>query len=364
MRRIFQSDRFKRYLETSFIGQYFVRRQALKSFDLMAGFVYSQILLCCVKLDIFNFLKDGPKDIERVFNFLNLDKAKFDCLFMGASAIGLIEKDEGDLIDLTVQGHIFANDKGLLALILHHEMFYRDLMEPVAFLKEKDKETSLNRYWGYVEQRGVPSDTELEQKTENAKRYSELMAISQPLVTDQMFSAYDFTKHTSVLDVGGGKASFSIRLAKFIPGIKVANLDLPEVCEEAKKNVKQAGLVDAVKIIPSNFLEDEIPSGYDLVTLIRVLYDHSEENVIKLLQLIRKSLSNNGKLLIAEPMANNNFPGISCDAYFWFYLALMGKGRPRSSGELIALLRDCGFSKARCLKTTLPIQTGIVLAEA
>ena len=220
MRRIFQSDRFKRYLETSFIGQYFVRRQALKSFDLMAGFVYSQILLCCVKLDIFNFLKDGPKDIERVFNFLNLDKAKFDCLFMGASAIGLIEKDEGDLIDLTVQGHIFANDKGLLALILHHEMFYRDLMEPVAFLKEKDKETSLNRYWGYVEQRGVPSDAELEQKTENAKRYSELMAISQPLVTDQMFSAYDFTKHTSVLDVGGGKASFSIRLAKFIPGIK------------------------------------------------------------------------------------------------------------------------------------------------
>ena len=28
-------------------------------------------------------------------------------------------------------------------------------MEPVAFLKEKDMETSLNKYWGYVEQRGV-----------------------------------------------------------------------------------------------------------------------------------------------------------------------------------------------------------------
>ena len=134
--------------------------------------------------------------------------------------------------------------------------------------------------------------------------------------------------------------------------------------KKQKKNVKQAGLVDAIKIIPSNFFEDEIPSGYDLVTLIRVLYDHSEESVIKLLQLIRKSLSSNGKLLIAEPMANNIFPGISCDAYFWFYLTVMGKGRPRSSKELIALLRDSGFSKARCLKTTLPIQTGIVLAEA
>jgi len=80
--------------------------------------------------------------------------------------------------------------------------------------------------------------------------------------------------------------------------------------------------------------------------------------------MIIKSLSNNEKILIAEPMANNNITRISCDAYFWFYLALMGKGRPRSSRELIGLLRDCGFSKARCLKTTLPIQTGIVLAEA
>ena len=134
--------------------------------------------------------------------------------------------------------------------------------------------------------------------------------------------------------------------------------------KKQKKNVKQAGLVDVIEIIPSNFFTDEIPSGYDLVTLIRVLYDHSEESVIKLLQLIRKSLSSNGKLLIAEPMANNVFPGISCDAYFWFYLTVMGKGKPRSAEELIALLRGCGFSKARCLKTTLPIQTGIVLAEA
>ncbi len=134
--------------------------------------------------------------------------------------------------------------------------------------------------------------------------------------------------------------------------------------KKQKKNVNQAGLADAIKIIPSNFFEDEIPSGYDLVTLIRVLYDHSEESVIKLLQLIRKSLSSNGKLLIAEPMANDLLSGISCDAYFWFYLTAMGKGRPRSSEELIGLLRGCGFSKARCLKTTLPIQTGIVLAEA
>ena len=45
----------------------------------------------------------------------------------------------------------------------------------------------------------------------------------------------------------------------------------------------------------------------------------------KTIAVDKKVPSSNGKLLIAEPMANNNFPGISCDAYFWFYLTLMGR---------------------------------------
>ena len=364
MRRVFQSDRLKRSLEKSFFVRYFVHRQALRAFDLMAGFVYSQILLSCVKLDLFNFLKDGAKSFDEVFRFLNLEPERFDCLIKGACAIGLIEQDESDSIDLSLKGHIFAQDKGLVALILHHEIFYKDLTEPVAFLRNKDTETSLNRYWGYVEQRGSVQNSIKIKKKENARKYSELMALSQPMVTDQLISAYNFRRHTAILDVGGGKASFSIRLSELIPGIKVANLDLPEVCEEAKKNVRQAELVSTVRIISSNFFEEELPYGYDLITLIRVLYDHSEENVKKLLRLVRASLPEHGKLLIAEPMANSSKFGSSADAYFWFYLTLMGRGKPRTSEELIKLLRNCGFSKARCLKTTLPIQTGIVLAEA
>ena len=62
---------------------------------------------------------------------------------MGASAIGLIEKDEGDLIDLTVQGHIFANDKGFSSYFASRNVL-SGLDGAGSILKEKDKETSLN----------------------------------------------------------------------------------------------------------------------------------------------------------------------------------------------------------------------------
>ena len=365
MRKIFQSEKLRLYFESNLFSRYFVRRQALQTFDLMAGFVYSQILLSCVKLNLFSFLIDEPKHLDTLSKFLNLDKPQFDCLINGACAIGLIEQDNNFLVDLSLKGHIFAHNKGLTALILHHEIFYRDLTEPVTFLKNNDVETSLNKYWDYTERKGCDVYNISTNKNENAKRYSELMSISQPLVTDQVFSAYNFDRHSSILDVGGGKASFSIRIAKIFPRLKViANLDLPNVCEEAEKNIATENLSKRIRVIPSNFFEEEIPHGYDLVTLIRVLYDHSEENVVKLLKSIRGSLSDGGRLLVAEPMAASTKSRISCDAYFWFYLTVMGKGKPRRAEELIELMRMSGFSKARCLKATLPIQTGIILAEA
>ena len=81
-----------------------------------------------------------------------------------------------------------------------------------------------------------PSDAEFEQKTENAKRYSELMAISQPLVTDQMFSAMILQNTLLFSMLEEGRRVFQFVWQNLFRD-KVANLDLPEVCEEAKKTL-------------------------------------------------------------------------------------------------------------------------------
>ena len=363
-RSVFQSQKLKTWTEKFFLTRFFVQIQAREAFDLMAGFVYSQVLLICIRLEVLKFLADGPKQIVELSDFLDLSKDRFDCLIGSACALGLLEEDGLGNIDLGIKGQIFAYDLGLCALIKHHELFYGDLVDPVGLFKDEGYETSLNRYWGYAKQQGNSNTGSQEEKKLNAKKYSDLMSLSQPLVTEQIFQSFNFDKYSSILDVGGGKGTFAIRLAEVFKGEKIASLDLPDVCIEANKSISRAGVEGKVTAIPLDFFKDPVPVGYELITLIRVLYDHPTEDVLRLLVNVRKALPKNGAVLIAEPMETNQITNkAKSDAYFWLYLAAMGKGRPRTSSELESLLLKAGFSRSRCLKTTLPIQTGIVVGK-
>ena len=51
--RILLNDRFRSFIESSIIFKPFIRAQANEIFDLVSGFVYSQILYACVSLDLF-----------------------------------------------------------------------------------------------------------------------------------------------------------------------------------------------------------------------------------------------------------------------------------------------------------------------
>jgi demethylspheroidene O-methyltransferase len=56
----------------------------------------------------------------------------------------------------------------------------------------------------------------------------------------------------------------------------------------------------------------------------------------------------------AEPMG---------DAYFGFYLLAMGRGRPRTMGEIAQLLRDAGFDAGREAKTRNPLVVSVFVAH-
>ena len=59
------------FLPTRFIA----KRRAMDLFDLVAGFVYSQVLLACVQLDVFNLLAKGPQTLDTLAPQLGLSHA-------------------------------------------------------------------------------------------------------------------------------------------------------------------------------------------------------------------------------------------------------------------------------------------------
>jgi demethylspheroidene O-methyltransferase len=127
--------------------------------------------------------------------------------------------------------------------------------------------------------------------------------------------------------------------------------------------LQHAGLGDRSRTFGGDFFADELPRGADIVSLVRVCFDHPDERVLKLLKAVRRALPDDGTLLLAEPMSE--VPGVEAmgGAYFGFYLLAMGRGRPRSAAQLSRLLEQAGFLPARAVPTRMPLQTGLLVAR-
>jgi demethylspheroidene O-methyltransferase len=111
-----------------------------------------------------------------------------------------------------------------------------------------------------------------------------------------------------------------------------------------------------------SFLRDSLPRGADVVSLIRVLHDHDDENVLALLRAVRAVLPAGGTLVIGEPMSGESGTD-AVSAYFSMYLYAMGSGRPRSFAALRGLLRKSGFADASLRSTRIPMIASVIVAR-
>jgi len=331
------------------------RRRSRALFDLMAGFVYSQVLHACVELDLFGLLAHEPLTIEQIAKHVDLPEDALERLVRAAIALKLLEPRARARVGLGTLGTPLANNEGLRALVDHHALLYEDLRDPVELLRRhSETDTALGRYYPYATEGSTPVAQEV-------ASYSALMSVTAEPLIAEVLDAYSFSGHRRVMDVGGGEGRFARALSHRWPQLEVSMFDLPSVAERATQ--ENTRLQSSVVVLGGDFRQDALPGGRDVITLVRILLDHGDATVLDLLKKVRHALAPNGKLLIAEPMAGARGAGTVGDAYFAFYLLAMGNGRARRQSELESLCLQAGFRRCRALGTRYPVSTGILVAE-
>jgi len=353
--RLLGSARFRRWASAFLPTRRLARRRATALFDLMAGFVYSQVLLACVRLDVFKILSGGAMTADVLSDRLVLDGDATRRLMSAACALGLVQRRGDGRFGLGPLGAVMAGNDALIAMAEHHGALYADLTDPVALLRGTQTSRQLQAFWPYASHKG---DCHVGQ----ARAYSTLMAASQPLVAEQLLDAYALRQHRLLLDIGGGDGSFLRHVAQQAPDLKLSLFELPAVAEQARARMDHCGLLHRCSIHAGNFLADPLPTGADVATLVRVVHDHDDDAVRRLLAAVRKALLPGGTLLLAEPMAGTPGAQAMGDAYFGFYLMAMGSGKPRSLEQLTLLLEGAGFVSIRPLRTRVPLQASVLLA--
>jgi demethylspheroidene O-methyltransferase len=335
------------------------QRHANAMFGVITGFVYTKTLTAAVDLGIIAACAEAPQSEAALAERAGLAPAAMGRLLAAAASIDLVEALPGNRWTLGQRGAALANNKGALAMIEHHKLFYTDLADPVAMLKRGRGGGELARFWSYAEAagRGDPAAAD----DPGTQAYSALMAASQPMVAEQVLEAFDFRGKRKLLDIGGGHGAFLAEVAAMHPELPLALFDLPPVAATARGVLAAKGL-DRVEVTGGSFRDDPLPGGADVISLVRILHDHDDAVVTALLATVHAALPPGGTLLIAEPMAGTKGAQAMGDAYFGLYLWAMGSGRPRTAEAYRAMLNAAGFSHVVERRTGVPMVTRLLVA--
>src|SRR5512140_915739 len=148
--RLTTSSEFRRWASANPLTRGSARRRARALFDLCAGFVYSQVLLACTRLRVFELVREGPLTVAELATRTHLPPDAARKLFDAAAALQLLERRGADAYGLGVHGAALLGNAAVVAMIEHHALLYADLADPVALLRGDRSGTELGRYWAYA----------------------------------------------------------------------------------------------------------------------------------------------------------------------------------------------------------------------
>jgi len=358
--RLVQSGAFQRFAWSNPLARLVARREARALFDLVAGFVYAQTLRACVELELCERLAAGPLPRAALAGEIGLPPEAAATLLRACEALGLLEPRARGRVALGPRGAALLGAAGVREMVRHHGGLYRDLADPVALLRRPRGEGAMAAFWSYAG-RAHPARAEPEQ----VAAYSALMAASQPMVAAQALASGALHRIASVLDVGGGEGAFLEAVAARWPAKRLGLFDLPAVTQRAQARLERAGLAGRIGLHPGDFLADPLPAGFGAISLVRVLHDHDDAQVLIILKAAQAALRPaGGRVVIIEPMADAPGARAVGGTYFGLYLHAMGRGRPRAPRELRALLLAAGFRRPRLWPTPLPLAAQVLSAEA
>ena len=111
-------------------------RHATSMFGIITGFVYTKTITAAVDAGIIAALAKAPATTQALADAAGLETGAMARLLGAAQAIDLVEPLPGGRWTLGQRGAALSNNHGALAMIEHHKLFYDDMSDPLAMLRQ------------------------------------------------------------------------------------------------------------------------------------------------------------------------------------------------------------------------------------
>ena len=269
-----------------------------------SGFWASKTLLSAVELELFTYLGTGSMTGEELGERAGLHPRGIEDFLDTLVALRLLDRD-GDGAD----GR------------------YRNTADTAAFLDKGSPtyiggilemfNTRLYGFWGGLTEALQTGQPQNEIKHTGRAMFDELYL--DPVRLEQFMHAmegislgnfhalagqFDFSRYTTVCDVGGATGQLCTILASHHPHLRCTTFDLPVVASIAEKTIATAGLADRVSTAAGDFFLDPFPPA-DVITMGMILHDWNLDRKMHLIKSAYDALPDGGAFIVIENLIDD-----------------------------------------------------------
>jgi ubiquinone/menaquinone biosynthesis C-methylase UbiE len=176
-----------------------------------------------------------------------------------------------------------------------------------------------------------------------AELFTSAMHAHSVAAAEALAQRVDLSGGLRLLDVGAGSGIFAIALAERFPDLRATLLDLPAICDIARRHVEERGLDGRIELLPCDMFRDPWPAGQDVVLFSDVLHDWDTERCEELLGCAFGALDAGGRVLIHEMLLAEGGDRPLVAAAYSVAMLLTTHGVQRTADEVAALLEGAGM---------------------
>jgi acetylserotonin N-methyltransferase len=320
--------------------------------DLMNAFRSSAAMFSAVSLGVFDRLATGPADLPRLARDLGADAEALGRLLDACVGLGLLAR-HGDSYANTPTAEVYlsrTSPRRMTGYIAYSDRVLWQLWAHLA-----DAVRGGTPRWKQVFNLDGPIFSSFFKSEDDKREFVWGMHGYGQISSPEVVSAFDLSRYTHLVDLGGATGHLAIAACRRYPGLRASIFDLPSVIPMANEMIAaEPDLAGRITTVAGDFFVDDLPGG-DLYAVGRILHDWSEDKIERLLARIALALPAGGALLVAEKLLDDDRTGPRWAQMQSLNMLVCTEGKERTLPEYTALLRRAGFAHVEGRRTTSPL---------
>ncbi|MEV0247050.1 methyltransferase [Nocardia sp. NPDC050712] len=300
----------------------------------MAGLATPMAIRVAVTLGLPDRLRGNGATTEQVAAELELSATALELLLGHLTMLDILERAD-NLYRTTVFGSALCGDAGNgLTNFLHLDL--AGGRAELAFTELLHSVTTGTA--GYARRYGQDFWADLTRNPHLRASFDQQMTDRFRDQIPRIVAAYDWSRYSTLVDVGGGHGTLLAAVLTANPGLRGHLIDLDPTASEARHTFAAHGVADRVQVTAASFF-DPIPEGAQAYLLCDILHDWNDAHAHLILARCVRALPPTGRLLIIEPVG-----GRHAGTEFDLAMLVIFGGRERRLDEFRALTAPHGLT--------------------